>query len=732
MKNIASTFLFILFHLSLNSQVLFAPNSQKLKITAQSTDSPINIDGQLNELAWQTADSIDNFIQIEPNQGTPTKFNTSVKVLHDKNFLYVGVFCQDPEGKAGIRVPDLSRDFSFSNSETFAIGIDGFLDERNTITLAVNPYGSQKDYLSFDDTFFDSDWNGLWKVRTSITDLGWYAEFQIPWKTIRYATSEKDNEQWGINFVRRQRKSNEIAAWSPYPRSFGFNRAEYFGILTGFKPPKPKKNIRINPYLINNFFQVKQNGNQLSTDNKVKMGGELKWAINPYTLFDATVNTDFAQADADEQVNNISRFSVFFPEKRQFFLENASLFGAGLYSNAGTSGNIIIAPFFSRRIGLAADGTPLNIDGGLRLVNQSTKSNFGLMAIREQDVKVSERYNFVGRYSKNLGKQNRIGFIATTRIREENTNLVGGLDGFFRLGKAHSLGFMTLLSQDIDLKKRGFGGYLQYQYTTNQVSSWWTTSVLDKDFNPALGFISRQNIIANAFGTIFNYRGKFLPLKEKLRAFLPRITANWYHNTSNRNLTEQEITISPFWLETQGGGNFSFTTKFITQNITQSFSLLNEEISVGDYHNTRYNFNISTNASNKISGILSYELGTFFNGKLASRNIGLNLSPIPHIFLAASLNSNRLSNFGENERNKTINLYTLKSRLFINPRLSFVGLYQYNSQNKSNFYNLRFAWEYSPLSYCYIVYNSNTTKANFPDELQTNQAIVKISFLKQF
>jgi len=651
MKNIISTIIFILFSLSLNSQVLFAPNSQKLEITAQSTDTPIRIDGQLNEVAWQTADSISDFIQIEPNQGIPTQFSTSVKIL--------------------------------SNSETFAVGIDGFLDERNTITLAVNPYGSQKDYLSFDDTFFDSDWNGLWKVRTSITDLGWYAEFRIPWKTIRYAISEKDSEQWGINFVRRQRKSNEIAAWSPYPRSFGFNRAEYFGILKGFKPPKPKKNIRINPYLTNNFLQVKQNGNQILTDNKVTVGGELKWAINPYTLFDATINTDFAQADADEQVNNTSRFSIFFPEKRQFFLENASLFGTGLYDNAGTSGNIIIAPFFSRRIGLAVDGTPLNIDGGLRLVNQSTRSNFGLMAIQEQDTNLSKRYNFVGRYSKNFGKQNRIGFITTTRIGEENTNVVGGLDGFFRLGKAHSLGFMALLSHDTDLEQQGLGGYLQYQYTTNQLSSWWTTSVLDKDFNPALGFISRQNIIANAFGTIFNYRGERLPFKKKIRAFLPRITANWY-------------------------------------------------ISVGNYQNTRYNFNMSTDASNKISVIFNYELGDFFNGKLVSRNISLNLSPIPQIFLTANLNSNRLSKFGENKVNKTINLYTLKSRLFINPRLSFVGLYQYNSQNKSNFFNLRFAWEYSPLSYCYLVYNSNTLKANFLDELQTNQAIVKISFLKQF
>ena len=732
MKNILCILSFLCCIISSHGQTLFSPNKDKLVMAAKETQQNIKIDGRLDEQVWQLTDSISNFVQIEPNQGVPAKFKTSVKVLYDNNFLYIGAFCQDPEGKAGIRVPDLSRDFSFGNNETFAVGIDGFLDERNTITLAVNPYGAQKDYLSFDDTFFDSDWNGLWKVRTSITDKGWYAEYQIPWKTIRYGTIKDDIHKWGINFVRRQRKSNEIAAWSPYPRSFGFNRAEYFGLLTNFIPPKPKTNIRFNPFFTSNLTRTKQNGKELSTDKKVEIGGELKWAINSNLLLDATINTDFAQADADVQVNNISRFSVFFPEKRQFFLENASLFGAGLYNNTGTSGNIIIVPFFSRRVGLSAGGAPLDIQGGLRLVNQSTKNNFGLMAIREKDFEQQKRYNFVGRFSKNFGKKNRIGFISTTRINEDYLNIVTGLDGFFRIGKAHSLGFMALNSNNTNSNDSGFGGYLQYQYTSNQVSGWWTTSILDKYFNPELGFISRQNIIANTSGLTFNYRGKLLPFKKTIRAFIPRITLNWYHDATNRTLTERLFTISPLWIETQKGGNFSFTTKFITQNISQSFTLLNEEIPIGTYNNERYKFSINTDASSRLSIKLNYEFGDFFNGKLTSQSIDLNFSPFPQIFLTASFDSNQISKFGNDKKDGTINLYTLKGRFFLNPRLSFVGLYQKNEQNISDFYNIRFAWEYNPLSYLYLVYNSNTIQLNNMNDLQTNQGIIKISYLKQF
>ncbi|PWL39579.1 hypothetical protein DKG77_01725 [Flagellimonas aquimarina] len=717
---------------SLNGQTIFEPPIDKISVSATFTGNSVKIDGELTETAWEEAKVLTNFIQIEPNQGETSQFNTFVRVLYDEQNLYIGAFCEDLEGKKGVRVPDLARDFSFRTNDTFAIGIDGFLDERNSITIATNPYGTQKDYLSFDDTFFDARWNGLWKVRTSITDKGWYAEFQIPWKTLRYNETGDTSSKWGINFVRQRRKSNEISAWSPYPRAYGFNRSEYFGWLMQVKPKKPSTNIQINPYILSEYIETKENGETQTSENNYTIGGELKWALNTNTLMDLTFNTDFAQAEADRQVNNISRFSVFFPERRQFFLENASLFGAGLYSDTGGSGNLSIIPFFSRRIGLDSNGMPLRIDAGLRLVHQSTDQSFGVMGIKEDGgTSSSASYNFVGRYVKNFGKQNRLGIITTTKIQNENTNIIGGLDGFFRMNKVHSIGFTAMTSVDTQNDELGFGGYLQYRYDTNSVNAWWTQSILDERFKPELGFVSRTNVFATSPGVVANYRGEKLPFKKFLRAYRPRIIGNWFYEASSGKLTEREISISPFWLEAQNGGFFSFTTSFSEQNVSNAFTLLNEEIAVGSYNYTRYNFGIGTDPSGKVSAEMNYEFGDFYNGNLNSWNTSLTIIPIPHIFLSGTINSNSYDSLGTGLNTRTADLYTLESRIFLNPRISLSGLYQRNTQNNSDFYNIRFAWEYNPLSYVFLVFNSNQ-KNIAEDTFLERQAIVKLSFLKQF
>ena len=715
------------------SQDIFQPKESKLQAPALRIKEEVIIDGQLMESVWNDAKVLDNFIQVEPNQGQPSLFKTEVRLLYDNTNLYIGVFCEDLEGPKGFRVPEMSRDFSFSTNDTFAVGFDGFLDGRNSVTIAVNPYEAQKDYLSFDDTFFDSEWNGLWRVRTSIADKGWYAEYAIPWKTLRYKIADPmESSIWGINFVRQRRKSNEISAWSPYPRAFGFNRSEYFGRLTQIHPPKPKSNIQINPYFLGGYEEIKENEVLQNKENRYKVGGEVKWAINSNTLLDLTINTDFAQAEADLQVNNTTRFSIFFPERRQFFLENASLFGVGLFADDGTSGDMIVAPFFSRRIGLNSKGNPLPIDAGVRLVHQSSSKNYGLLALREGNTGLEdERYNFVGRYVKNFGKQNRIGIIHTARVSENNTNLISGVDGFFRLSSSQSLSLMALNSFDTQNKKPGFGGYVQYKYETNDWNAFWTSTVLHERFNPSLGFISRQDVVSNALGFIANYRGKSLPKQELFRAFQPRITARLFHQSTSLTLTEREVNISPFWLEFQNGSIISYTTKLIHQNILKSFPLLGEEIAVGRYNYNRHQFNLSSDPSAKFSASINYEIGDFYNGTMQTINASVNVNPISHVALRGTIVSNRFKEFGSLKMDNTADLITLQGRLFLNARVSLSGHYQKNIQINSDFFNFRVAWEYRPQSFLFFVINSNVNDT-LPNEHTQFQGFFKINFLKQF
>ncbi|MGE5106366.1 MAG: DUF5916 domain-containing protein [Sphingobacteriales bacterium] len=739
MKLFYSAIIFFVFTGKTFGQNTFRQDSIQRNIKAVRVSNAVKVDGRLNEIEWSLTDAVSDFVQLEPNQGNPSLNKTEVKALFDAKYLYIGFSCYDTAGKKAIRIPDLKRDFAYKQHDMVAICIDGFNDKRNSITFAANAYGAQKDYLSFDDLLYDSDWNGLWNVRTSVTDSGWFAEFQIPWKTLRYKNNADSSQSFNINFLRVKRSTNEISVWSPYPRSFGFNRMEYAGKVTGLQPPATNSNIQINPFTL--FSNLKTKGTDIGNKNTntVKPGGEIKWAVTPNSVLDLTFNTDFAQADADLQVNNVSRFSVFFPEKRQFFLENGSLFGAGLQGEGenGAGGSMYIQPFFSRRIGLDESGNPIPITAGARFVNRSVKRSYGGIYIRQQELNESPAQNlFVGRYSENIGKANRIGGLLTVKnvevVNSKNTynNLVGAVDGFFRFGNAHSLSFMVLNSGNSDTKKNGLAAYAQYFYTSNNIIAWWTQSYIGQNFNPELGVVSRNDVIATTPGALFNLRGQWIPFKKTIRSFNPGITAQLFHQSSTGTLQERIYTVYPFWLEFQKGGHFYFGINSNYELIQGSFTPLGILVQEGKYKFNRFLFAAASDASKKISYSLQHEFGNYYNGSLQATNAALSLSPIPNIFIKLSFNNNYFKNVGQNLTTKTISLYTAESRFALNPRIQLVGLYQRNTQDSRNGYNVRFSWEYKPLSYIYFVYNYRTYETT--SRQQEQNTLLKISYLKQF
>ncbi|HET9826102.1 MAG TPA: DUF5916 domain-containing protein, partial [Chitinophagaceae bacterium] len=375
---------------------IFKPDSIRKKIIAIKIHSSLRVDGVLNEPEWQLAGPSPRFTQIEPHQGNAPESETSIKVLYNRQNLYLGIFSNDSMGKKAIRATDFKRDFNPLAHDHIGVSFDGFNDKRNAMCFATNAYGVQRDYLSFDDLYYDFDWDGLWKVRTTRTDSGWFAEIEIPWQTLRYKRSIDSVQSWGFNVYRNRRLSNEVTALSPYPRVFSVSRMEYAGVLQNLQPPPPRSNIRVQPYLLTSIdhYHGSDSGSK-ANQNNLKFGGDIKWAINPNTVLDLTANTDFAQADADLQVNNITRFSVFFPEKRQFFLENASLFSPVIEQAIDASGGMMhIQPFFSRTIGLDSLGNPIPIIVGGRFVNRSSKQNYGAIIMRQKGTDNSPATNF--------------------------------------------------------------------------------------------------------------------------------------------------------------------------------------------------------------------------------------------------------------------------------------------------------------------------------------------------
>ena len=735
MKKLLILFLFLPIITNAQDAEVFKPDSIKKELNAVEIDTPLQIDGILDEADWGKAKPSPRFTQINPYQGEDPNFDTEIKVLYDETYLYLGVICLDSLGKKAIRATDFKRDFNFRTHDLITMGFDGFNDERNAMSFAVNPYGVQRDYLSFDAMYYDIEWDGLWRTRTTRTDSGWIAEIAIPWKTLRYPEVDGEVQNWGFQLYRNRRLTNEITAFSPFPRSFSAARMDYSGQLKNLKPPPPKANIQTQPYFLTSYNHYEgPNKERKSEETQYSAGGELKWAINPNDVLDITVNTDFAQADVDRQVNNTSRFSVFFPERRQFFLENASLFGINVGPGGGLQGGSMrIQPFFSRRIGLDNGGQPIPIDVGGRFVHRSSDKNYGVILMRQRGDSLTPATNFfVGRFSENFGKQNRVGGLMTLKNSVEGSNITANADAFIRLAESHSINTLLSYSGTTATGEEGFSGIAQYYYSTNKWKGWWTQSIVSKNFNPEMGFISRKDVIGTTPGIIRYIRGENMPFKKWIRAFEPGLMTQFYHQASTGKLIEKQISLFPFYLNLQSGGYIGYGFSSISQYLTEDFSPLGVTIGEGDYDYLQQTVLASTDPSKKFSatGIITW--GSYFNGDFSSGDLQMFFSPIPHFSLVGRFNQIHFKNVGINNTTKTVDLYSIEGRFALNPRLQLSSFYQRNSDDDSENINIRFSWEYKPLSSIYIVYNHREYDFELLYREVEDQAIGKIGYLKQF
>ena len=716
------------------SQEVFKPLEQRKEIQPLKIERVLKADGHLDEAEWVKAPAVNVDFQVEPFQGRKASFSSTVKLLYNRQFLYVAAILQDSIGKNSYRAPNLKRDYAFEENDLFGIAIDGFNDKRNALVLQSNAYGAQRDLLSFDDRAFDIDWDGLYRVRTHRSDSSWVAEFAIPWQTLRYPKTDGNKPQdWGINFFRVRRSSNELSVWSPHPRSMSPLRMDYAGKLSGIIPPPPTAtNIRFIPYLL----QVSKNskGTEIgnSTASDFKMGGEIKWAISPTSVMDFTFNTDFAQADVDRQVNNISRFSVFFPERRQFFLENASLFSAGLAPvNEVVGGSMYIQPFFSRTIGLDQNVNPIAITAGTRFVYRSEKRNLGGIYMRQGEGDGDPFTNFlVARYSENFGKQNRVGAIITTKSSPSNVATTGAVDAFIRFNDKFSFSGMGTMTQDSRNSQQGFAEYGQFLYKDNLVTLYWTHTVVSDDYNPEMGFVSRKNVLSNSQGVDFNVRGKWLPTF--IRFWQPGVYTEVYHSLKTGNIVEQKLVSGPLWFNLQNGGILGGYIDASVQNLEEDFNPVGIRIKPGSYRYFRKGFLLASDPSAKYSASTEYGWGGFFDGSLQNVDAKFRVAPIPHLNVGLSWNWSKFEDVGVARETKEVNLLILETRMAINPRLQLIGFYQKNTTDNLNSVNMRLAWEYQPLSYVYLVFNTLNYQGVDATQQKQQSFLAKLSFLKQF
>jgi hypothetical protein len=336
----------------------------------------------------------------------------------------------------------------------------------------------------------------------------------------------------------------------------------------------------------------------------------------------------------------------------------------------------------------------------------------------------------VGRYSENFGKQNRIGAIVTTKSSPSNVATTGAVDAFIRFNDKLSFSGMGTMTQDSRNRKQGFAEYGQFLYKDNLVTLYWTHTLVSDDYNPEMGFVSRKNVLSNSQGVDFNVRGKWLP--KFIRFWQPGVYTEVYHSLKTGNIVEQKLVSGPLWFNLQNGGIIGGYIDASVQNLEDDFIPVGIRIKPGSYNYFRKGILLSSDPSAKYSGSTEYGWGGFFDGTLQMIDSKFRVAPIPHVNLGLSWNWSKFENVGVARETKEVNLLILETRMAINPRLQLIGFYQKNTTDNLNSVNMRLAWEYQPLSYVYLVFNTLNYQGSDSTQQKQQSFLAKLSYLKQF
>src|SRR4051812_423394 len=419
-------------------------------ISAVEAHAPIVLDGALDEEAWQSAAPADGFIQAEPHEGQPATELTDVRLAFDRDALYIGVICHDTD-PASLIINDIRKDFTPGEQDTFEVILDTFADRRNGFVFVTNPAGAKADtQIANEGRDVNTSWDAVWTVATRRDAGGWSAEIRIPFKTLRFERGV--DRVWGVNFSRRIRRKNEIDYWSPVPRVYNLYRASLAGTLGGMPDAGQGHNLRLKPWIAADSTRAV---GASEFDGRGRIGLDAKYGITPSLTLDVTARPDFAQAEADEQQVNLTQFSLFFPEKREFFLENSGMFYFGDIPRESRLGNARFSPpeeevllFFSRRIGLTDAGEEIPIAAGGRLTGRVGRTGIGAMTIQTEGEGARDGDNYtVIRGRRDVLRNSDVGAIFLSRQSSglsNDRNQVAGVDANFRFMKALSVnGFLA-------------------------------------------------------------------------------------------------------------------------------------------------------------------------------------------------------------------------------------------------------------------------------------------------
>ena len=698
-------------------------------VTATRLTGEITLDGRVDESAWLLAVPVGDFLQRLPFTTQPSRERTEVRVLYDDDNLYVGFISFDSD-VPNMVVNELREDFDGDNTDGVSVILDSLHDGRSGYIFSTNPAGAKRDaQISDNGGLINNDWDGVWDVKASISDEGWSAEYVLPFKTLRF--TESSTQEWGINFARRVWRLNEQSQWSLVPIRYPGARVGLAGTLRGLENIRQGRNLKVKPFVSAGVTQARPGNNPASdfvTDGKFDGGVDAKYSLTPSLTLDLTYRTDFAQAEADQQQVNLTRFNLFFPEKRDFFLENQGIFGFGPPPNipgGGGPGSGNLVPFFSRRIGLSSAGIPIPIVGGARVSGSAGNYSLGFLTMKTDDEGSTPANVYtVGRVRRNFLSNSWVGGLVTNRdsTLAGDYNRVYGLDTHVEVSRLHFDSF--ILNSDTPgrtgpSKARKF----QTAWRDDELTISADYNNIQPDFNPEVGFVRR--------GDLTQYAGEFYwnPLirsGDLVRNF--RLGGNLdYSEAASTGTLETRNPQLVLGVQFQNNASITFNLDNTFDRLTENSEILGIPIAAGDYRYRSYSLNTSTNRSKRISGNANVNWGEFWNGDRKSFSGGLTLKPNYHWNIDFNYSHNRVS---LTEGNTTAKLLSTRLLYAFTPRAFLNAFVQYNAATHQVSSNIRFNLTHHPLSDLYLVYND--LRDTNSGELLQRAFVVKLTNLFNF
>ncbi len=703
---------------------------------ARVVATPPVIDGRLNDPAWRDVAPITGFIQRELHEGTPITERTEVRIVTDGQALYVGAWLYDTD-PSEIVSGEKVRDGDISKSDYFGILLDTYHDRQNGFVFTTTPAAIEYDAQVVNEGEgggiqlpgqtrasagslggFNLNWDGTWTVATSRDSAGWYAEFRIPFTTLRYGPGEQ--QTWGLNLVRSIRRKNEESFWSFVPRQFSLMKISHAGTLTGVHVPA-RRVLTATPYAL---AGVERN---FAVDPEAKsrsdVGGEIKYGVTPSLTLDLTYNTDFAQVEVDEQRTNLTRFPLFFPEKRPFFLENAGTFSAGTPQ--------AVDLFFTRRIGIDTLGQPVPIVGGGRVTGRVGAVTVGALQIFTDRATTQGAMSYsVLRLQHQLAARSRIGVIAiqrTATAKSGDWNRVAGVDGRIGIHDAWTIDWWGAASATPGPDRDASAYSARLAYQTGSWNNLARIIQVGRDFDPEVGFLNRPNGYRFCESTVMWI--KRYPGSTWLKEWHPHVGYRGYYGLDGFR-QEDRIHLDITEWSLASGAMVGPEVNIEHQGLQQPFAIArNVTLPVGSYQYTSLGFDFGTNPSAPFSVLLRADVGGFYNGTRRGGSVTLSARR------GSSVSASLLTEYNDvrlDQGSFTRVVIAPRVAYFFTPRIMFQTLVQYSNQVDAWTANARFGWLGTAGTGLFVVFNEGQEADGFFQWRRPQSRSLIVKYTRQF